>query len=142
MTEATYSSQITGSGALVAKESEEFLIGNSSDGGQFFIGRQANVSIYNRELTENEMLAVKAGIFLEGLLLFAPLWGVASPEPDLSQNPETGVVTGATQVDGPPVAFYAPFPGGYESAAIALTALIAYDRGTAVGIERGILRGV
>ena len=107
MVEATYGTQTTGVAGILAQESEEFLIGNSSAGNQFFIGRQANVSIYDRELAQNEMLAVKAGVILEGQILFAPLWGIVSPEPDLSPNPEQGIVTGTTRVDHAPVGFYA-----------------------------------
>ena len=144
MVEATYVQQVTGAGTLAAKESEEFLIGEASSGTRGWLGRLANISIYNRELTQNEMLAVKNGVLLTGLLLHAPLWGVASPEPDLSPNPETGVVTGATQVDGPPVGFYAPFPGGYESAAVAAAVAVNeldFQRGSRRGILRGVLRG-
>lgn len=107
MVEATYDPQTTGVGTLLDKENEEFLIGNSGFAtSQNWIGRLGNVSIYDRELSQNEMLSVKAGMILEGQIFFAPIWGIATPEPDLSPNPELGTVAGATRADHAPVGFY------------------------------------
>ncbi len=105
--EATYAEQTTGVGSIQFRESNEFLIGEAESETRDWIGRLANVSIYDRVLSQGEMLAVKAGVILKGLIFFAPLWGIASLEPDLSPSPLTGTVTGATKVDHAPVGFYA-----------------------------------
>lgn len=84
-----------------------WTIGNDpSDSLRFFNGRIAYVHFYNRTVTEAELTTImyKPGSISDGLYGYWPLWGVNSPEIDLSGNGNTGTVTGATESsDGPPV---------------------------------------
>lgn len=68
-------------------------------------GRMAYAQLWNRELTvdESEQALWRPGSVPNGLVGYWPLWGVNSPELDLSGNGLTGTVTGAAEsTDGPP----------------------------------------
>lgn len=77
-------------------------------------GRIAEVSIWNRALSLNELRSVKWGGLKDraGLLAYWPLWGVADPEADLSGNGRHLTVFGAVRADHAPIGSYAPFPLG------------------------------
>ena len=70
-------------------------------------GRMADVRVYGRALTVNELRGVKHGVILDAPLGHWPLWGVASPEPDLSGNRRNGIVVGAVAADHAPFGSYA-----------------------------------
>ena len=71
-----------------------------------FNGKAAYVHIYNRGITQVEVtqLMYRPGSVTSGLVAYLPLWGVHSPEIDLSGTGNSGTVNGATEsTDGPPV---------------------------------------
>jgi hypothetical protein len=103
MTEMNYHSSGTdGSGAYQSDASDNLIIGNQADGTNHHDGRIADVRIYTRILTQNEMLHVKASKVHGDEAGFWPIFGVASPEPDLSGNGNNGTITGATQANSFP----------------------------------------
>jgi len=59
------------------------------------------VQIYNKTLTANQVASIfrTGNLGKSGLVLYLPLWGSASPEPDLSGNVLNATVTGATLVN-------------------------------------------
>jgi hypothetical protein len=80
-----------------------------------FPGRLAEVAIWNLDLTASEAAALAQGVIpyrirpsaLQG---YWPLWGLTSPEPDLSGNdiptsasPSTGVLTGTSPANHAPI---------------------------------------
>ena len=69
-------------------------------------GRLANVMLFTHALSLNELQAVKHGGIVQNLAGFWPLWGVASPEPDLSGNGRNGTVIGAVAADHAPIGPY------------------------------------
>lgn len=81
-------------------------------------------------LTANELSALAAGencfrIRPASIDFYWPLWGLASPEPDLSGNAKNGTVNGTVAaVSGPPITMYSPrWPQFWEiSAVVAATA--------------------
>lgn len=92
------------------------LIGIFQDGTNPWIGRIAEVALWKgHTLTQAEVTALHNGArilsiapaYLKG---YWPLWGVATPEPDLSGNAYHGTVTGAVLADHAPVSRYAPMP--------------------------------
>lgn len=81
-------------------------IGVLSDITGDYDGRMAYVHMYKRVLTLTEInqIMIKPGSITDSLVGYWPLWGVNSPEIDLSGNGNTGTVTGATSSsDGPPI---------------------------------------
>jgi hypothetical protein len=78
---------------------------------RYWNGRIAEVVIYDHALALGEIEALYRGYIKKvGLILYAPQWGVASPEPDLSGNCYNGTVTGAILANHAPVGRYAPMP--------------------------------
>lgn len=93
------------------------LIPNGTDGTDigavFFEGTRtafmnaniAYVQVYNRQLTDDEVKQIMhyPGS-VNGLVGYWPVWGVTSPEPDLSGLGNTGTVTEAAEsTNGPPI---------------------------------------
>lgn len=71
-------------------------------------GKIAYYQVNHIEMTAGQIVENmhRPGTTVEELKAFLPLWGVDSPEVDLSGNGNTGTVTGATESsDGPPVFF-------------------------------------
>ncbi len=102
-------------GANNADNGNNMVIGGSESGQLSFLdGKVANFIMYDRGLTEAERIQCKAGcpVPTSGLMAYLPLIGAADPEPDLSGNGNTGVVTGATQSDHPPGIGYCTTLGG------------------------------
>ena len=62
-----------------------------------FIGQIAYIQVFNRILSQGEIVQIMRfpGSIRNGLLIFWPLWGTSSPEPDYSGNRNNGTVTGA-----------------------------------------------
>ena len=74
-------------------------------------GTIAETALWNVALTSDEIGALSGGQAVSmtrpgSLVLYWPLWGVASLEPDLSGNANNGIVTGATVADHAPVGPY------------------------------------
>ena len=82
--------------------SENITIGNTEDDNQAFVGHLDNVGWVNAALTLAELkeVAADAEQARSDYGLYAPLWGLHSPELDLSATGASGTVTGATQSDG------------------------------------------
>lgn len=88
---------------------------NTSDGlqlGQAFGGFNtainfAHVEFHNVEFTANEVLesVYRPSSIQRGLMLYNPIYGIVSPEPDESGNGRTATINGtcAESADGPPV---------------------------------------
>ena len=78
-------------------------------------GDVAETSFWDVVLTADEFAALANGVSpnrirRQNLVSYYPLYGIASPEPDLSGSANHGTVTGATQADHAPVGRYAPRP--------------------------------
>ena len=77
-------------------------------GGRDRNGNEAHCQAWQRTITAVEVQEArwKPGLVPLNLQLFAPHFGNASPEPDLSGNGNTGTITGAAEsFSGPPVMF-------------------------------------
>jgi len=80
--------------------------------GPLFSGKVAGVYVTNVSLTDDEVLALLRGSRpRQASAVDWPLWGVASPEADLSGNGNNGTVTGATAANHAPVAGYVTMLG-------------------------------
>jgi hypothetical protein len=104
-------------------------------------GRIAEVAIWNAALTDAEVAALASGVRAwmlrpANLKVYAPLWGVGSPEPDYSGNAFHFTVTGAAQADHAPVAPFSPWAGwlGASTAASGQT----YDGSFALAASLGM----
>lgn len=86
----------------------------AKDSGAFnFNGKLTYVQVWSRELSHAEIANVTylPGSISDSLEAFWALWGVDSPEIDLSENNNTGIVSGASSSnDGPPVMFGGGLP--------------------------------
>ena len=73
------------------------------DNTETFRGRLANLAIWNRSLTTNELRGYRdsPALVLAGRKFFAPL-GFGSPEPDYGGGKWNGTLTGTTLVAHPP----------------------------------------
>jgi hypothetical protein len=79
----------------------------------FWPGRIADVGFWNITLTAAEMVALAQGarpytIRPASLLGYWPIYGLVSPEPDLSGNARNGTVTGTTFAFDPPIMMSTP----------------------------------
>lgn len=89
------------------------LIINGSDTNERFSGRLAVSAIHSVVLTDNEVSELALGTWPEyiqagSIALFVPIFGVDSPELDLSGNGNDMTVTGSpSKADGPPVFLFA-----------------------------------
>jgi hypothetical protein len=82
----------------------------------YWDGKLAEHALWRTMLTTDEIAALARGVPPTvirpiNLELYWPLWGVASPEPDLSGHSLNGTVTGATLVNHAPVGPPIPFVG-------------------------------
>jgi hypothetical protein len=95
--------EVSPAGAL-SDEDGDFIIGNNAAGDRTIDGRLAEVAEWNRILTVEEMGRVFRGspdMVPSGLVLYLPLLGLESPEPNLAQLDQPGTVTGTSQIAGP-----------------------------------------
>ena len=103
--EVAYYSRIVGVGASSTEASVNWRLGGHLSGTYTCDGRLAHALVFNRILTVAEMGALQFGrLITNGLIGYWPLWGVASPEADLSGNVNNGTVTGATAANHAPIA--------------------------------------
>jgi len=85
--------------------------------GVYFSGRVAEVGIWNVALSDVEVAALARGIappYIQpaALVGYWPVWGLHSPEIDLTPNNRTLTVTGATLADHAPVGLFTRSIGG------------------------------
>jgi len=82
-------------------------IGANNSGTESLLGHVCHVHIYNVALNVGQVNEImhKPGSYTNGLKLYLPLWGIHSPEPDLSGLGHSGTVTLTTEVTatGPPI---------------------------------------
>ncbi len=83
----------------------DYHLGERIDGSQDFTGYMAEAVLANVAWTIGEVQQIRSRASIaRGLVHYAPLFGVSSPEPDFSGNGNDGTVTGTAIVDHPPVA--------------------------------------
>jgi hypothetical protein len=75
---------------------------------EFVHGRVADLALWNTNLTTAEYAALAAGerpskVRFGNCVLWCPMWGIASPEPDLSGQQNNGALTTTATAFGPPV---------------------------------------
>jgi len=109
LAEVTYASGNNGVGAYQDDAADSFLIGNNPGGTEAYPGTIAEVGLWNVVLSTDQMAAIRRN----SMPYFSPrgrwpLWGIATPEIDLSGNLNSGTVTGASAANGPPTG--KPFP--------------------------------
>jgi hypothetical protein len=108
--ECSYTTQTAATGTIASDAALDKTIGACHSGAQTFDGKIAHVALYNVKLTLNELISLQFGeIITAGLIGYWPLWGVASPEPDLSGNVNSGTVTGALLGNHAPLGRYTPY---------------------------------
>jgi hypothetical protein len=84
-------------------------IGAQANGSARYAGRVAEVGFWNVLLSDGERAALQAGVppsrvRRTNLVAYYPLYGAASPEPDLSGGHNNGVLTGTSSSDHPGIA--------------------------------------
>jgi hypothetical protein len=91
--------------------------------GRHFPGTIADGALWNTNLTTAEFLALSKGarpgtIRPGSLMVWQPLDGIQSPEPDLSGNKKNGTLTGTAPAFGPPIVPFTPrWPQAFPPAA-------------------------
>ena len=81
-----------------------------NEANNYWQGRLANILIENSKLSDQQILG---RMFLPSFIHnpsagFWPLWGITSPEPDLSGNKNDATVTEATRFNHPPIMLFTP----------------------------------
>jgi hypothetical protein len=105
------------------------LIGNSAIGNSPWPGNIADLAIWFTLLTQGQITALANGarphkIGATPVKVYFPLWGLSSPEPDLSGNANNGTLTGtALATTAPPTMQFTPrwpqtLPAAAASAAV------------------------
>lgn len=96
----------TNNGNLAPNTLDSFDIGRFGDStpSAYFSGRIAEVGLWNIALSDNEVFALGTGLcplFVrpQNLVGYWPLWGLHSPEIDLTSGAHSLTVTGATVVE-------------------------------------------
>lgn len=104
-------------------QTSSFFIGRwpNGGGGDYSPVTVGELALWNVVLSSSEIDAYSNGVspnFIRrtALVLYLPLWGLASPEPDLSGNKNNGTVTGAVLADHAPIGSYTPPQHENESA--------------------------
>ena len=97
---------------------------------QYLNGRLAEAAIHTAALSAGEMLALSRGVRPtrvrpQSLAGYWPLWGLSSPEPDLSGSANNGTLHGTSQADHAPLTLFTrKARGAVEPAASAGPVLI------------------
>jgi len=96
-------------GTTIASNAQPFEMGFTTGGvDPYYDGRIAECGIWNVSLSISEIVALARGVRPNrlrpaSLQFYAPLWGLHSPEVDLSTFRRSGTVTGATLANHAPV---------------------------------------
>lgn len=105
---------ITAPTGTLTTTASDLNLGNRAAGDRCFAGSICEAAFWNRILTSAEInnLANKKSplFFTNGLIFYAPLKCISSPEPDVKGG-LTGAVTGTTCISGPGILY----PGGGSS---------------------------
>lgn len=106
--DGVFGTTVAASGSLTPSGHSLFLGARDTGLAQAYNGVLAEVGIWNAALKQVEITALAKGIppnrvRRTKLVGYWPLYGVASPEPDLSGNVQNGVKTNATPVTHCPV---------------------------------------
>jgi hypothetical protein len=105
----------TGTKAIPAVNSSSYIGRTPAGyGDATFTGRIAEVAVWNIAMSDAEVQALTLGAHPlrfrpTNLIFYFPLWGVASPEPNLSGYAYHGTVTGAVLADHAPLGRYVPY---------------------------------
>ena len=101
----TVANQVPAVGAQVSNAGNG-LIGNNGAGTRAIDGKIAHLMIFNRMLTDGEVKQCMRvpGSLTNGLLYYWPMFGDASPEPELSSFHYNATVGGTGKFNGPPIA--------------------------------------
>ncbi len=106
---------VTAPSGSPAPTSDALTIGNrAADSGRCWDGYLAEIAFWDGVLlTASEALALFQGanptqIRRTALSFYEPLYGLGSPEPDLSGGAKNGTVTGTVKRPGPPIAMSTP----------------------------------
>lgn len=114
LAEVTYAVQQAGSGTFHDLSAANLMVGSRMPLDTFWAGQVAEVGLWNRVLSAQEIQSVGRGyapsFFTDGLVQYLPLSGQNSPEPRFGTGSTVeGVVTEATKVNSPSIMRY---PGG------------------------------
>jgi len=90
-----------GTGGTSSDAAQSMLVGG--DASNPFPGTMAEVCILADALNPARLTSLAYGIMPQSLRLYAPLYGVASPEPDYSGNRNNGTLTGSAAGAFPPI---------------------------------------
>ena len=95
--EVTYAITTDGTGGREDDSTQNLYLGNDGNAGRTTDGKLAHIQLWNRVLQLNEMNQASRfpGSIRRELRGYWPLFGQASPEPDLSGNGNNGAITGA-----------------------------------------------
>ena len=88
----------------LANSSTAFRVGTITGLGRFLNGRAADNRVYTAALTAEEIGQARRGALPrhDKVILWLPLFGTVSPEPDWSGANRHATVTGAVRIDHPP----------------------------------------
>lgn len=105
--ETSYFVQNQKSGPLLDDSSANITVGGDRFGDNY-VGNISEFQVYNAILSPQQILLAMGGASpsSENLVLYLPLQGKASPEPDVSGGGRNGTVTGTTQGSNPPAISY------------------------------------
>jgi len=114
----------------ISQRSNSIRFANRASEDYGYDGQGAWFTVWDVALLAAEVTALNAGvnpfkIRPDKLLLCAPMWGIQSPEPDITFNAKSGTVTGAVLgTSGPPVeSFRLSYPN-FENEAAAVGGII------------------
>jgi hypothetical protein len=101
VTEVSYAVQTTGIGGISSDASQSMLFGG--DASNSLPGTAAEALILPAALNAGQLTTLAYGMLPRECRLYAPLYGVASTEPDYSGNKNNGTLTGTAAGAHPPI---------------------------------------
>jgi hypothetical protein len=130
---ASDGSSVVSAGSL--NNGDHVAAGDQIGGGNYTNGSLADVAIWNVALSSSDIAKLAAGyrpvdVNSANLVLWWPLSGYSSPEPDISGNANNGTLTGTSQAPMPP-----SLGRGGRSFAGASTSIITMSTGGTTTLE-------
>lgn len=108
LTEVSYTSQTTGSSLNSDVAADLTLASRDPGDATFFAGGLSDCALWNRVLNSTELNMLGKGYsplwIPSGLIMYSPVFGLQSPEPDLMGG-TSGTVTGTSLLTHPPVIY-------------------------------------